>query len=125
MTDRVEWFDTQVAAGILATAPHTYSLAFSPGTVVGITVKVPPGPAGNVGFQIWAGGSQYIPRTPGVYIVPDDDRIDWPVTNAIDSGSWALVAYNTDVWPHLLQVGFQVNENSPNYGGSSSTYVSV
>lgn len=110
MADRVEWFDITIPAGVAAATPQTFALKFNQGDVVEISAKVPPGPAGNVGFYIQAGGSQFIPRTRGVFIIPDDDYLVWPQHSAINSGSWALVAYNTDVWSHIIQVGFQINE---------------
>lgn len=110
MADRIEWFDITVPAGVLASAPTTFPTKFRQGDVVQIDVKIPPGPAGNVGFYIQAGGSQFIPRTPGTFIIPDDDVLHWPQSNAINSGSWAVVAYNTDVYVHLIQVSFQINE---------------
>lgn len=114
MADRIEWFDITVPAGVSANAPQTFSLKFNQGEVAQIEVKVPPGPAGNVGFYIQAGGSQFIPRTRGVFIIPDNDYLVWPQHNAITSGAWAIVAYNTDVFAHLLQVSFQVNEVTAN-----------
>lgn len=110
MADRVEWFPVTVAAGVLKSAPVTTNLTFYQGEVVEIDVKIPPGPAGNLGFLIRAGGEQYVPRTFGNYIVPDDDYFTWPMANAINSGSWQITAYNTDIYPHLIQVSFQVNE---------------
>lgn len=110
MSDRVEWFDITVPANTAQASPATFPLKFNQGDVVEISVKVPSGPAGNLGFYIQAGGSQFIPRTRGVFIIPDNDYIVWPQSSAINSGAWALVAYNTDVWDHLVQVGFQVNE---------------
>jgi len=85
-------------------------MVFNFGEVIEIDVKVPPGPAGNMGFFISAGGSQFIPRTFGSFIFPDDDYITWPIAHAINSGSWGLTAFNTDVWPHTIQVSFQINE---------------
>jgi len=110
MADRIELFPITVAANTLTTAPVTTPMVFLQGEVVEIDVKIPPGPSGNVGFFIRAGGTQYIPRTPGKYIIPDNDYLTWPMQNAINSGSWALTAYNTDIYPHLIQVIFQINE---------------
>jgi hypothetical protein len=110
MSDRIEWFGLSVAAATTQLNPARFPLVFPIGNVVEIDVKVPPGPAGNVGFYITAGGSQFIPRTFGSFIIPDDDYFTWPMSNAINSGSWGLVAYNTDIWPHLIEVGFMVNE---------------
>lgn len=110
MADRLEWFEFTIQPGSTPTTPVINDMSFYQGSVVEIDVKVPPGPAGNLGFAITAGGSQYIPRTMNAYVVPDDDYLVWPLANAINSGDWALLAYNTDIWPHLIQVGFQVNE---------------
>jgi hypothetical protein len=110
MADRLEWFPVTALANTPKSAPITVQIAFPQGEVVEIDVKIPPGPAGNLGFHINAGGTQYVPRTAGNFIVPDDDYFTWPMHNAINSGSWALTYYNTDIYPHLIQVGFQVNE---------------
>lgn len=110
MADRLELFPITVAANTAINAPVTTPMVFLQGEVVEIDVKIPPGPSGNVGFFIRAGGTQYIPRTSGKYIVPDNDYFTWPLINAINSGSWAITCYNTDIYPHLIQVFFQVNE---------------
>ncbi len=125
MADRIEWFEITVPAGTSQLIPAQYDLSFFQADVVQIDVKVPPGPAGNVGFYLTAGMSQFIPRTNGSFIVPDNDDFHWTVANAINSGQWGLVAYNTDVWPHILQVSFQVNEITPSPVSSFSPLVSV
>jgi hypothetical protein len=85
-------------------------MVFQDGNVVEIDVKILDGPCGTVGFWIGAGGSQYVPRTNGSFIIPNDDYFTWPLANAINSGSWQLTGYNLDSFPHLIQVAFQVNE---------------
>ncbi len=125
MADRIEWFSVIVPAGTPKAASITYPMKFFQGTVIEVDIKIPPGPAGNVGFYIAAGGSQYIPRTVGSFVIPDGDYLVWPMANAINSGSWALVAYNTDAWPHLIQVSFQVNEISFQNASAISSSVSL
>lgn len=110
MVDRIEWFEFTIPANTLQSAPVSFPMKFNFGEVIEIDIKVPSGPAGNLGFFISAGGSQYIPRTFGSFIFPDNDYIQWQVSNAINSGSWGLTAFNTDVWPHVIQVSFQVDE---------------
>jgi hypothetical protein len=85
-------------------------MVFQDGVVNEIDVKILDGPCGTVGFFIMAGGSQYVPRTPGSFVIPNDDYLVWPMKNAINSGSWGITAYNTDSWPHLIQVAFHVDE---------------
>lgn len=120
MADRLEWFDVVIPAGTPIASPVTIPLVFPDGYVTEIDVKVLDGPCGSVGFRINAGGSQYVPRTRGVYIRPNDDYFTWPIANAINSGSWGITAYNTDSWDHNLQVAFQVNE-PPGPGSSQSS----
>jgi len=110
MADRLEWFDLTIPAGTAITAPVTLPMVFQQGIVTQIDVKVLDGPCGSVGFHINAGGSQYVPRTLGSFIRPNDDYFAWPLEHAITSGSWALTGYNLDNWDHNIQVGFQVNE---------------
>lgn len=110
MADRLEWFTITVPPNTAIASPIVFPCVFLQGNVIEIDVKVPPGPSGNVGFFIGAGGSQYVPRTRGSFVMPDDDYFTWPLENAINSGSWSVTAYNTDQWPHTLQFGFQVNE---------------
>lgn len=125
MADRVELFPITIPAGVPANAPMDFPMRFNPGTVVEIDVKVPPGPAGNVGFYISAGGTQYVPRTAGTFLIPDDDYFTWPMRNAPNAGYWDFVAYNTDVNPHLIQVMFQIFELGVAGSTDTSSYVSV
>lgn len=126
MADRLEWFDVTIPANTPIAAPFTAPMVFRDAEVVEIDVKILDGPCGTVGFWIGAGGSQYVPRTPGSFIIPNDDYFTWPVANAINSGSWQLTGYNLDSFPHLIQVAFQVNETglspalTPGTVGSSS-----
>lgn len=103
----------------------TFKTTFAQGDVVEIDVKVPPGPSGNVGFFIGAGGSQYVPRTSGSFVVPDNDYMVWAIANAINSGSWSVVAFNTDLYPHLLQIAFHVNELIPSPTDSFSAPIGL
>lgn len=120
MADRLEWFQVTVPAGTPKSAPVVIPCVFNDGDVIEIDVKVPPGPQGNVGFFIGAGGSQYVPRTPGSFIMPDNDYFTWPLANAINSGSWSVTAFNTDVFDHTFQVAFQVNEQGTAHMSSVS-----
>jgi hypothetical protein len=125
MASRIPAFSITVPAGTLTTAPATFSLAFAPGRVDAIEVDIPPGPAGNVGFQIQAGGRQYIPDNPGAFFILDDVHKHWPIDNANQQGSFKLVAYNTDIWDHLITVSFFVSEWPDSSSAPTSQFVSV
>jgi hypothetical protein len=132
MADRIEWYDVKIPAGTPLATPVVIPLVFLQGNVVEIDVKVLDGPCGSVGFQIGAGGTQYIPNTIGNFIRPNDDYFAWPISNAINSGSWHLAGYNLDAWDHNIQVGFQINElgvapglTTSGLGTSAETAMSV
>jgi hypothetical protein len=125
MADRIALFDILVPAGTTKASMTAFSMAFSPGTVEAIEIDVPPGSAGNLGFQIWSGGSQYIPLVGAGYYVLDDVHKVWPITGANNQGDFKLVAYNTDLWDHQLAITFRINENVPPGTALSSNYVSV
>lgn len=112
MASRLEWFGVTVPANTPVATPVTTSIAFTPSTVEALEFHIPPGPAGNVGFQLWNGGGQYWPLTPGQFMVLDDVHPKWPITDAPNNGAWSVVAYNTDIYPHLIQIGFSLVQNS-------------
>lgn len=127
MSDRVEWYAITIPAGTLKTALLTFPCVFQQGEVVEIDIIVPDGCNGAVGFFVGAGGSQYVPRTNGSFVVANGEYIVWPLSNGITSGSWSVTGYNTDLFDHTLQVSFRVNEVGPTpdntgqpIGGSSA-----
>lgn len=115
MSDRIEHFEATIPAGTPKSAPVSFPMIFQQGYVTEIDIKIPSGPSGFMGFFIGAGGSQYIPRTPGSFIIDNDKDIAWPIHNAINSGSWSITGYNTDLFAHTVYVTFHVNEIEP-YG---------
>jgi hypothetical protein len=120
MSDRVEWFSVAIPANTPKASPVTTLCTFRQGEVIEIDVIVPPGPKGTVGFYVAAGGSQYLPRTAGSYVVADGVYLQWPQKNAINSGAWSIVAYNTDVNIHTIEFGFLVDEVGPDQTTSGS-----
>ena len=97
-----------IPAGTAIATPHTVDLSFPPFVVDWISVRIPPGPNGNVGWLIGSMGEQVIPFTDTgpVYIVGNDETITWQLTDQPDSGSWELTGYNTGTYDHTLYVTF-------------------
>ena len=120
MASRLEWFDVTVPAGTPIASPVTIPTSFPAGGVSKIQLHIPPGPAGTVGFQLWTGGGQFWPHTPGSWLILDNTSPEWVVDGMPNTGNWSVVAYNTDIYPHLIQVGFSVFENTVTTGSSSS-----
>lgn len=110
MTAPVEYreFDCTIPAGTLKSAPITVQMAMPTRTVLGLHIRIPPGPNGLMGFQIGAAGQQIVPANSGVFLVMSDESVDWPVVNQINSGAWQLFGYNTGIYPHTVYVRFSL-----------------
>lgn len=74
-----------------------------------LEIVVPPGPSGLMGFLITMGGVRVIPSMVQSFIITDDERITWPLTDLPTSGAWQLAGYNTDVWPHTVYLRWLVD----------------
>jgi hypothetical protein len=108
MAREVQLFDVVVPAGTLKAAPQITALAFPFRVVDEVEILVPPGPRGEVGFQLGASGGQVVPVTVGAFIVTDNEIIHWPLEGQLDNGAWQLIAYNTGALPHTITVRFLV-----------------
>lgn len=120
MSDNVLGFPITIPAGTSPNNPQVTPTPLGIADVVSLLIVVPPGPAGNVGFAINAGGTQVYPLKPGVWFVFDDYKYSQDVANQINSGQWSVSAYNTDVFAHTLTVYFYTNNiaYSPDSGFS-------
>lgn len=108
MAREVQRFAVTIPAGTPVTAPLNFNLAMPARIVEEVEIAVPPGPRGEVGFQLGTSGSQIIPITPGQFVVTDNEVIRWPLEGQIDSGAWQMIAYNTGSFNHTLEVRFLV-----------------
>lgn len=110
MADRIEPFAVTIPANTPIAAPLVTDTDFADGIVTHITITVPPGPSGFVGFKFTHMGGPVIPYTGANYFIADDRVIEWDLTNMPTATGWQLVAYNTDVYPHTLYIEYHINE---------------
>jgi hypothetical protein len=110
MADRVYWFTNTIPALTPLATPFVANMKFNSADVEKIIIVVPPGPGGSVGFQILSGGGQFVPQTPGQFIVAEDHVFEIPQNKAPNNGDWEFNGYNTDYVTHTIQVGFYVND---------------
>jgi len=108
MAIEVQRFSVVVPAVTALAQAIVFPLSMPPRVVDEVEILVPPGPRGEVGFQLGSGGVQIIPVTTGAWEVTNDEVIHWPLEGQIDSGAWQLIAYNTGAFNHLIQVRFLV-----------------
>lgn len=113
MAAEVREFAVTTPAGTPQVAPLLTSLAFPPREVTRIEVKVPPGPAGVLGFRIGSGGIPIIPTNPGAWVITDNEVIGWNLTGQITSGAWQAISYNTGSLPHTIYVRFLLDLVTP------------
>ena len=99
-----------IPAGTARAAPASLSVAFSDGIPRRLTITVPPGPSGLLGFQVAQSGQAIIPRTPGAFVIADDRVIQWDLDGYPDAGRYSIIGYNTDLYDHTLYVEFEVDE---------------
>lgn len=109
MAVEVRSFAATIPAGTDATAPHRVDLSFPPREVDSITVRVPPGPSGTVGFALQNSDVTVIPIAGEDWIITDDEVITWQLTDQITSGSWQLIGYNTGTYDHTVYVRFALS----------------
>ena len=109
MAREVRAFQVTVPAGTPQNAPQVFNLTMPPRVVRRITWTVPPGPRGNVGFQVGMAGTQLIPYNPGGFVVADGESEDWDLEELPSSGAWQVIAYNLGLYPHTLYFRFLVD----------------
>ena len=109
MAREVRKFSATIPAGTAKNAPVTIPLEFPPREIAELELIIPPGPRGQMGFQIAQSGAQVFPSEPGAYFVTDNETIRSPIEGANTSGSWQLIGYNTGSFPHTVEVRFLVS----------------
>lgn len=99
-------FTVTVPAGTAIAAGFTSPLVMPARVVTEIHIRVPPGPRGEVGFAIGSGGLPIVPYGAGSWIVTDNEDLIYPLDDAITSGAWQLLAYNTGSFDHTVRIYF-------------------
>lgn len=101
-------FAVTIPAGTAKSAGFSSAMAMPVRTVELIEVRVPPGPRGEMGFGIGAGGTIVLPQGGSTYFVMDDQFRSFTLDKAITSGAWVAFGYNTGQFDHTVYVTFHV-----------------
>lgn len=118
MAREVRTFAVTIPAGTLKASPLVEDLDMPARLVLGVRVRVPPGPSGLVGWALGAAGVPILPWGPDEWIVADDEVIEWPLAGQIESGAWQLHGYNLGVYDHTVYVTFMLD--TPNAAGAGA-----
>lgn len=124
MAVELRQFTITLPIGTTAADPVTYPMRFPAREIDQITVLVPPGPSGVVGFQLAMGTQQVLPLQAGQFIITDNEIVPLPIDNLPNSGDWSLIAYNSGQYPHSLQVRFYV-DTVPQPGASPGPSITL
>lgn len=128
MAIRVLQFSSTIPASTLQTAPATIALPIDNWVLERIDLEVPPGPQWLMGFAVFNNGVQWIPATVGQFIVWDNHRDSWPMTDQPNASGWAITGYNTGTYNHSVTVRFHVNnpqQSLPTPTAPAVTFVST
>lgn len=110
MATRILQFKCAIPANTLVTAPVSIPLSMDNWVVERIDLDVPPGPAGLMGFQIYNNGVAWIPYGDGEWIVWDDVKDTYYLTDQPTASGWSLEGYNTDAsYSHAVTLRFHVS----------------
>lgn len=113
MADRIEPFVLPIPAATPLNAPIVLPTSFLPGIVTRVSITVPPGPSGLMGFLIQHKGQPLIPYLGGTFFVADNRTLTWAVTNMPTNTGWEFLCYNTDIYPHSLYIEYEIDEIPP------------
>lgn len=108
VANRIESFDITVPAGTPKAAPVTTDVSFPDGKLQRVEIDVPDGHAGLTGIQLLGAKGQVIPYTTGAFLVANDHAFGWDLVGQLDSGSFQVRCFNTDIYPHGFSIRFSV-----------------
>lgn len=106
MASEIRAYTLTVPANTPSTAPLVKSTSFPERRVDAISVIVPPGPSGQVGFCVLVGGVRVIPYDSDLWIVTAGESITWPLERQPTSGAWSVAGYNTGTNAHSVYFRF-------------------
>lgn len=117
MGSLIKHFAASILPGTAQASPVTVALAMPGRTVVGVRIRVPPGPRGLMGFRLTASGGPVIPEDPGQFLVADAEVFDWDLVDVPQGAAWQLQGYNTGAFAHTVYLDFRVLPLAGERGG--------
>lgn len=112
MATRILPFRVTIPAGTPETAPATIAISLDNWDIEALDLEVPPGPTGLMGFQVFNNGVAWVPYGGGEWLVWDDVKERYYLTDQPNASGWAVVGYNTGTYDHDVILRFHVNPPS-------------
>lgn len=114
MAERIEIKSITTPVGTAISAPLKTALNFRQGAPVQVEISVPPGPSGLMGIALAHSGTKIIPHDESEWLITDDEKVIWPLTEYPTNSNWEVWTYNTDIYAHKIQVRMLFNELGSN-----------
>jgi len=121
MAVEVRTVSVTVPAGTAVASPQVTAVVFPARVVTQIDFLFPPGPRGEVGVAVGTANVKTLPYGNASYLVTDNQFLQFPLEQQIDSGSWQVTAYNTGMFPHTITVTFHCSLLGSNTGVSATS----
>lgn len=110
MAQRVEIKSITTPVGTSIAAPQKTALNFRQGAPIQVEISVPPGPSGLLGIALAHSGTKIIPHDESEWLITDDEKVIWPLTEFPTNSNWEVWTYNLDIYSHQIQVRMLFNE---------------
>ena len=98
-------FQPTTPAGTSEDSPYTEAFTMPAYEVRLIQWVVPPGPQGNLGWQITYAGVPIVPMNGG-WIITDNERNTFELDEQPNSGAWGFAGYNSGEYDHTVYLRF-------------------
>lgn len=118
MAREVRNFAVSTPAATALASPILTALTMPSRIVRKVRARVPPGPAGNLGWALASGGQPIIPWGSGQWMVMDNEVVELDLEGQLDSGAWQLRSYNTGVYAHVVYLTFSLDPLPGTVAGS-------
>jgi len=118
-------FQATITAGSTVFAPTRVATKMPPRQVDRLEIVVPPGPSGVMGFAVTMSGVNVIPVQPGTFMITDNERIAWDLSNLPNSGDWQVTGFNGGVFDHTIYLRWLVEVVPTRSASSPLTNISL
>jgi hypothetical protein len=107
-SELVYQFEPTVPNSTAQSSPYSTTLTIPQYEVQLIRWRVPPGPQGNLGWQLLYSGSLVFPQN-GLWIIAYNEYATWELDELPTGGSWEFQGYNTGTYDHTVYLTFLCN----------------
>jgi hypothetical protein len=102
--DRLYYLEVTTPAGTLQSDLLSTTWILEENYLEYVDILIPDGPSGLLGFRILWAQQQVIPWGNNSFLTPNNEKIHVPVNDGITISGLVIESYNTDVFPHTINL---------------------